>query len=247
MKIKIWQAFASNNSGSYTIVGSFDTPELATEVAAALRTMAGQHTAWLENARGTEFTEGVSPLGAFAQEHGLSWVSGRGTWDEWPEHDDSNIPAVIALGHQVLVHVGYTVSMPPTIGEFFYRRGGRVTTELDHAHAPIVSTFVAWWPWEKRDQATVNRAVECVIEELTRTEGLFARLASDDPSPGWRSADTSFEGDLLIVCVFDDLCAGCRDVGQLIERHGGRYTIAIAELSGVTTPFAGLTRVWPRP
>ena len=104
MKIKIWQAFASNNSGSYTIVGSFDTPELATEVAAALRTMAGQHTAWLENARGTEFTEGVSPLGAFAQEHGLSWVSGRGTWDEWPEHDDSNIPAVIALGHQVLVH-----------------------------------------------------------------------------------------------------------------------------------------------
>jgi hypothetical protein len=48
VKIKIWQAFASNNSGSYTIVGSFGTPEQAAEVAAALREMAERHTVWLK-------------------------------------------------------------------------------------------------------------------------------------------------------------------------------------------------------
>ena len=77
------------------------------------------------------------------------------------------LPDVLAQGHQVLVHVGYTASMPPTLGEFFYKCGGRVTVEIDHAHGPIVARFVAWWPWKDRDEQKVQRSIEHVLEELS--------------------------------------------------------------------------------
>lgn len=239
MKIRIWNAFASNNSGSYTIVGAFDSPERAVAVAAVVREMVEKHSAWLEQGRAGDLGDEDSPLAAFARLHGLTWEKGRGTCDDWPEHGETNVPEVVAHGHQVLVHVDYTVSMPPTIGEFFYKRGGRVAIELNHAHGPIVATVTAWWPWKDRDQKKVDEAVIGVVDELTGEGGALLRLASPWHPAAW-SPNPEFEGDLTLACVFDDLCAGYREVGDVILRHGGSVQLQVAELHRGMEPFAAL-------
>jgi hypothetical protein len=132
--------------------------------------------------------------------------------------------------------------MPATIGEFFYKRGGRVATELNHAHGPIVATLVAWWPWKGRNEEEVQRAITCVIDDLTGEDGALVRLTSPWHPPAWRSKADGFEGDLTLVCVFDDLCAGYRAVGEVVAAHRGRVHVQIAELHRGMDPFAAL---WP--
>ena len=47
MRIRIWNAYASNNSGSYTIVGSFKDAQRASEVAGELAAVIAAHDRWV--------------------------------------------------------------------------------------------------------------------------------------------------------------------------------------------------------
>src|SRR5690606_37887446 len=142
MRIRMWNAFASNNSGSYSIVGSFPSAERAEQVAAELLPVIQAHSEWMntrprwdEPAR----EDSPSPLEQWVVEQGLQW-SGPSS-EEWPEYSDENVPSVIAAGSQVLIHEDYTVSMPKVFGEYFYRRGGRVDIELNHTHHPLIAVL----------------------------------------------------------------------------------------------------------
>lgn len=239
MKIKIWQAFASNNSGSYTIVGSFPSPEVAEDVAQALRAVSNAHSTWLEGALAeASLDDAASPLATFARQEGLSWKEGCGTHDDWPEHGPR--PNITAAGHQVLIHVDYTVSMPPTLGEYFYKRGGRVSLELNHAHAPIVATFHAWW---RNDDSQV--AVEATIAELTAPDGPLVTLCATAHPPAWRARSPHGMGSLELVCIFEDLCAGVAAVSATVVRHGGQCGLTVAELDERRDPMAGLRPAQP--
>src|SRR5262245_54003035 len=103
MRVRIWNAYASNNRGSYTIVGSLPSEEVASEVAAELAAMIEAHTAW-HGAGQFQASSADSPLAVFCRTHGLSWRDGRGGDDDWPEHSDDNRPRVAAIGNQVVVH-----------------------------------------------------------------------------------------------------------------------------------------------
>ena len=46
MRIRIWNAYASNNSGSYTIVGRFESDESAAKLAAELLAVVKAQSAW---------------------------------------------------------------------------------------------------------------------------------------------------------------------------------------------------------
>src|SRR5688572_28006469 len=108
MRIRLWSAFASNNSGSYTIVGSFRDAALAEEVARLAQEACDAHAAWRE-ARSDE-AEGESPLDAFLEREGLpAERPGRG--EDWPLYGPK--PTAIATGHQVILHAPYTLTMPP--------------------------------------------------------------------------------------------------------------------------------------
>src|SRR5690242_18609473 len=148
MRARIWNAYASNNSGSYTIVGALPSEEVAHEVAVELSAMIKAHAAWLAAERG-QADNPESPLAAFCRTHGLSWSSGDGEGDDWPEYSDDNRPRVVAIGNQVVVHHEYTVSLPPVFGAFFYKRGGRVQHEDNHAHHPMVTIATLWWGWTR--------------------------------------------------------------------------------------------------
>ena len=140
MRIRIFSAFASNNSGSYTIVGRFADEATAAEVARIAREASDAHDAWHSV---NEWDDaGPAPLDDFVRAHGLREARhGRG--DEWPCHGAK--PSAVAVGRQVMVHAPYTVTLPPVFGELFYAMGGRVEVELDHAHDPIAVEF-AWYP-----------------------------------------------------------------------------------------------------
>lgn len=133
MKIHVWRAFDSNNSGSYVIVGSFPSESSAAELAREFDEVCRAQSAWL-----AANAVGESPLVAYASRWGIEVDPMVGQFDEWPEHSSLSYPVVWSVGHQVFVYSDYCVTMPALFGHAIYRRGGRVTTELDHSHNDIV-------------------------------------------------------------------------------------------------------------
>jgi hypothetical protein len=76
MQIHIWNAFASNNSGSYTIVGAFPTEAAAAQVAAELLPIMAAQTQWFEDR-----APAPSPLAQLVKKSGIDWEMSR-------EHDE---------------------------------------------------------------------------------------------------------------------------------------------------------------
>ncbi|HMI89788.1 MAG TPA: hypothetical protein VK509_00415 [Polyangiales bacterium] len=130
--------------------------------------------------------------------------------------------------------------MPPTFGEYFYKHGGRVSIELDHAHHPIVARLTAWWrePGEEPMVATVAA--------LTAPEGPLIANCSTFHPPAWRGSREHDYAKLELVCVFDDVCAGFHAVTQLISRHGGESNLEVAELDQLADPTERLRPCEPK-
>ena len=125
MRIRLWNAFASNNSGSYTIVGNFSDEATAVAVAEELAELCRAETEWLE----ADAPEDAEPITEFARRHGLTEYSVVNSL-EWPEHNVDRSPRVVAVGRQLVLHHSYTVTLPRIFGEHIYKRGGRVELEI---------------------------------------------------------------------------------------------------------------------
>ncbi|MCB9872347.1 MAG: hypothetical protein H6836_09585 [Planctomycetes bacterium] len=217
MKITIWNAFASNNSGSYTIVGRFGSPERAAAVAATLRTVCAEHSEWHRTARSER--PAASPVVRWIAEEGLQPGDNPGGLDEWPEYDAD--PAVEEIDRQVVLHVPCTISMPPCFGEFFYRQGGRVQIELDHAHHPIAARLQIWrkgfhgdptWPARRAAATEILRRLTVPARSFTVDEGEW--------------------GALELRAVFDDLIEGVAAVRDVVAREGLECSIVLVETEG---------------
>ncbi len=225
MRIRAWSAFASNNSGSYVIVGRFPTDALATEVAAELRDVVVAHSAWL-GTHDRPQAPPPSPLTTYAASLALDYEP---TWDEWPQYSSRPSPDVFAIGHQVFVYADYTVSMPAVLGRVMYARGGRVDTEVDHAHHPIVATFEIYFPWKIRDEVDMPASVQVIVDELHET---LAGLCVQPPA--WQAAtpehaSKSLDADLLFGAVFDDLVQGFAAVNAAVTRVSAVLRVRLAE------------------
>jgi len=242
VRIRVWTAFASNNSGSYTIVGRFAEAERAAEVAAELAEMIAAHTAW--HAEHMYEDSEDSPIVAFARARGLAATAALGAGDEWPQYGEP--PSVTAVDRQVVVHAPYTVSLPRTFGELFYARGGAVDTCLDHAHEALVVHFEAWWPWQ--------------WDAELRALGLAGLLAAvqDPGSPVWahvraaREEESGLpqlvcardlegsEAPLVIAAVFADLIAGVAALAALAAVYGAEHRVRIFEALDHRDPLSHL-------
>jgi len=228
MRVRVWNAYASNNSGSYTIVGALPSKEIAREVAAELAAMIDAHTAWLEAERSEVELE--SPLAVFCRDHGLAWSKGDGESDDWPEHSDDNRPRVIAIGNQVVVHHDYTVSLPPVFGAYFYKRGGRVQNEENHAHHPIVTIATLWWDKEQRARGEAD--LPSVVEAFAAPdEPLTQHMATTWPT-AWRVG--SYGPMLTAGIVFADLVEGVSALNEIARRHGARIHVRLHEAPSET-------------
>ncbi|WP_164019124.1 ribosomal protein L7/L12 [Pyxidicoccus trucidator] len=231
MKVQVWNAFASNNSGSYTLVGRFPNETLAADVAAELARVAAEHNVWMEerHQKGWDDDAPPSPLEIFMQHHGLTPVRFTQLEDVWPEHSDINTPRVWAQGHQVFVHHGCTVTLPPTFGEYFYKRGGRVETELDHSHHPLIGVFQLRYPYAARAGQDVPALALRALDALYAEDGPLVQLTHPEPLPAWRVGERFGDGDLTVGAVFTDLVEGFTTVDRIARAHGFTVEVKVFE------------------
>jgi hypothetical protein len=246
MRVRVWNAYASNNSGSYTIVGLLPSTEIAERTAAELRAMIEAHTAWLEQAEGKEVREGKgalmgSPLAAFCREHELEWGVGQPDWDEWPHVADDNNPDVFVVERQIFVHHGYCTGLPAAFGELFYKRGGRVQHEEVGPQYPLVVT--ATFSWGRTDEGHAKAEVElplllaAIIAPDAEVRGSIDRMWP----PAWRATTNRFaNARLTYAAVFWDLVGGVAHLRDLAEAHGASLEVRLAQASGDGDPLASL-------
>ncbi len=227
MRIRIWSAFASNNSGSYTLVGRFDSIELAREVADVLRPVLEAESRYREAHDGGP----DSPLSRFVSEQGLPVRVGD---DDWPHAGGTEAPGILVVNHQVLLHHPYTVTLPRVLGQFLVARGGQIEATLDHAHHHVVVAMQAWWD---RDEETRRRLTELHTATRADLAPLLATHADPQVPPVIRDDECE---SLLVAAVFRDLVAGVDAVRAAVERHEGHVHLRVHEALGRGDPLASL-------
>ena len=237
MRIRLFSAFASNNSGSYTLVGTFRDAAVADEVAALLREAIAAHDAWHEAHEWDE--AGAAPIDDFVAAHGLTpGKHGRG--DDWPCHGAA--PEVVTAGHQLLVHAPYTVTCPTVFGELVYKKGGRVTVELDHAHERVCVEITYFPPGLERDHPKHAAALEAFEDGLRAAlPALVAPSEYDRRPPVEPVWHPGFWGNRQLSVVFRDLLEGVRAVRALAKAQGLELWLRVWEgAHGVDDPLAPL-------
>lgn len=238
---RLWTAFASNNSGSYTLVARFAAPETATAVASELGGLFAEMDAW-QRAQTTAVTE-PSPIHRFALAQGLADEGpSMGEDMSWPEPGD--VDGVVAIGSQLVVHVAYTVTMPRALGELVYRRGGRVEIEIDHAHHDVVALVSFWIPrgWEasRREASTLAlAALRTELDALVRELSVKRYDHDTEPTPpAWRSEhDNSLELGFVPRAPARDIAR----VREVAARNGAETRVRFFEaLVPSSDPLADL-------
>lgn len=230
MKVQVWNAFASNNSGSYTLVGYFPDEALAADVAGELARVAAEHDAWMLERRERGWDGAPpSPLELFMQRHALTPASVSGPESDWPEYGGNTTPAVWAQGHQVFVHHGSTLGLPPVFGEFFYKRGGRVETELEHSHHPLVGVFQLRIPYHQRADKDAPALALRLLDALYAEDGPLVQLTRPEPVPAWRVSERRSPYDLTVGALFTDLVKGFAAVHRIAREHGFEVYVKVFE------------------
>jgi ribosomal protein L7/L12 len=223
MRIRIFQAFASNNSGSYTLVGQFCSVADAEEAARILEDVCARESAWHESR-----AESPSPLEEFASTHALRPFKEDDPDNGWPDLDSG--PRVVMAGTQVLVHVNFTVTMPRVLGEFLFSKGGRISLELIHSHDPLAAELEFWIPDARGDEEAQVRLqalrakIEAILPPLTANPGEDRKPIS----PAWY--DDEKWSLMTLAVVFDDLAAGVLAVRSLAEDAGVSVYLTVFEV-----------------
>jgi len=233
MRIRIWNAYASNNSGSYTIVGRFESDESAAKVAAELLAVVKAQSAWAAANGGQP-----SPLMTFATDSGLSTYEGMGGDDDWPEYGQQEHPDVWTVGSQLFLYSDYQVSMPRIFGEVIYARGGRVEYEVDHAHHPMAALFEIYWPWQGKTKEAVMAGVEKILKALHDDPRFFENQRDGALYHAWRASTEWMVPDLRIGALFANLVSGFGAVDAAVRDAGAHLNVRVFEtLTNDGDPF----------
>ncbi len=234
MRIRIWNAYASNNSGSYTIVGVF--PDSARAAAAEeLRELCRAETEWAESPAPSD----EEPLVQFARAHGHAEESAvnSGVWPMYP----STAPDVVVAGRRLIVHHPQTITLPALLGAHVYKRGGRVETEIDHAHRSVVA--------DCRISARFNdaeRAAKCerIAAELALEGSVLHRHSEPGVAPIVRhEVDLGWSFVRAWIALADDsLVSGLEELAAVVANHGCELEFRLSESLGGRDPLHGFRR-----
>ncbi len=227
MKIRIWNAFASNNSGSYTIVGRFG-PDVALALGGRLRAALVAHAAWLDLTSADR--EAESPLHRFLREEGVEVSEHVGTGDGWPAYGSP--PEVFETADQILVHAPYTVTLPRELGALFYRHGGRVEVELNHAHAPVLLEILTWRTEAFAEPAATERDRRQSAFRADIEDGMLddAMKRPKDEGVRWPPVfEPTDWGGMRTTLAPIDLVLAARQVQDLAATHGLELRISVSE------------------
>ncbi len=146
----VWRAFASNNSGSFTVVARFCDEEAARRAAKELSEVARAHDAylgslspeaWRDEAEGWVGVRPSPPLRAFGEAHGVDW-SDKDAGMNWEEIGEGG-PALSArtIGNAVVVYHPYALTLPvKQIREFLANAGA---TEFEDTYNGVIPLRVS--------------------------------------------------------------------------------------------------------
>jgi len=167
--VRSYTAFASNNSGSYTLVGSFQTSERAEEVAAVLNQLATD----MEDPERTS-----NPVQELLRQAGLDAPDDVAGYEDWPDLSYAARPEAVAVHQQVWWYCDYTISMPSELGHWMYTMGGKVDTELDHTHHPQLAHLSLWpdLPYNERKGMPLQPVIDQLWLGPLAHEGIQARI-----------------------------------------------------------------------
>lgn len=259
----VWRAWASNNSGDYTILARFRTPEEAAESAASLRELARAHESFLASPAGRAWLEEhdhagstpTPPMQLFGARHGISWTEdGDGLW--W-EEDGFGAPVLTAgsIGSDVIVYHPYCMGLP----EEAFRRYFAAVGALGMGH----------WSYERPlVKVTARSGSEAALAALREHMRVVreAEYASDvEEPPPWgaevvdpRLADDEDRGARLdgvhedlhvgssgvtFTISFANTFAGCLALERWLRSEG--FTDTEIQLSGATEALPEGPRVRP--
>jgi hypothetical protein len=230
MRIRLFHAFASNNSGSYTMVGSFRDASTAEEVARLIQEVSDEHHAWHEEHTWDE--DGESPLDGFVRREGLraradeKQKPGRG--DAWPQHGDK--PTALATGSQVFIHAPYTVTMPAVFGEFIYSKGGRVEVEIDHSHDDIAVEFSYYPAGVRWDDPKAKDLLDAFEARAAAELPVWTGRSEHDRRPAIAPVfHKGFWGSRHLSAVFGDLVEGVQGMRRLAREAGMEIRLRLWE------------------
>lgn len=224
MRIRIWNAFASNNSGSYTIVGRFESHESAAKVASEMLALVKAQSTWAES-HGSQ----PSPLTVFAKKNGLKSHREPGADGNWPEYSQQEHPDVWTVGSQVFLYSDYQVSMTRLFGELIYARGGRVEYEVDHAHHPMAALFEIYWPWQGKTKETVAQGANQILQKLHADARFFDNQREGALFHAWRVGADWHTPDLRIGAAFHDLISGFAAIDDAVKSAGAQVNVRLFE------------------
>lgn len=127
MRVSIWQQFSSNHSAGFTVVGTFESAEKASEVATKLSTLFKSIHEWHEQHPGHVDAGNVDPIPPeveFAQQYSVEWDYAV----DWCYEDDSPVPV---LDNSLILSPGETWTMPIQFITVLKQLGGTVVYDLD--------------------------------------------------------------------------------------------------------------------
>jgi MoaA/NifB/PqqE/SkfB family radical SAM enzyme/ribosomal protein L7/L12 len=254
----VYAAWASNNSGSYTLVGSFGDRDVARAAGERLATLfRDMHAFYTEReaevrrliaagekrivlpevetpAHRLVAAEGLTPLPADFEDA-----------DSWPSDGGSAEGNVLVTGQQVIVHVGWTVTMPRALAELFFKAGARIDLELVHSHHPLVAvaTLHLTAGGQSAEAREARRAALASLRAELDTLLLAPRpprwVGDDEPRTphAWRASDYVLELGLVPQDPVPELAA----VRTIAERHGAEMHVRFFEaLSEGGDPLADM-------
>jgi len=228
MKIKLWQAYASNNSGSYTIVGWFANAELAQQVTCDLNGLLKKYNAWIFF---NKCTTERSPLEEFAEQHKLVFDPGNAE-DDWPMAFSDDVlpepPRAIALRNKVVIHHQYTILLPAILGQYFYARGGRVSREITMAHNSLLAKFSIVAPFNSVKSLRREIDMKGLANELTAEDGPLK--SGVDSSHIVELVKTGFQGQTIkFEARFEDLVKSFSQISEIVNKYEVQLFLELEE------------------
>jgi len=224
-----WTAFASNNSGDWTMAARFTDEATARQVADSLSELGRAHDAFLASDAGEAFmvahawdgTVPTPPLLQFAEAHGFTWRGESFSWEEV----GAGAPVLTsgALRDCVLVFHPYCSGMPVGPLEAFFERTGAHQVQEWHAAPPALTIT-----------ATGRRpAVEATLETF------FAELAAS--AEPWSLAERTPWGATAPVPSDEDRSAQLRGGPSTLTRTSDGLVLTLRFVNSYAGALAACT------